>query len=220
MAKKSFLVIGLGRLGTSLALTLSKMGHDVLAVDRNEEHVSAIADHVTHSMIADASEERVLKQLGVSNFDCVVVAVGDDLRSSILTTVLCKEQGAKRVISKAYDDLHAKLLVKTGADKVIMPERETGVRLAHALANESVLDIIELSQEYSITEMRVPQEWVDKSLQELDVRARYKVSVIAVKRGESMNVAVGAGYTLREGDEIIMLGANDCLQRVEALGAK
>ncbi len=217
MAKKSFLIIGLGRFGTSLATHLAVLGHEVMAVDRNEENVSAIADIVTHSLIADASEERVLQQLGISNFDCIVIAVGDDLRSSILTCVLCKERGAKRVIAKAYDDLHAKLLLKTGADKVVMPERETGIRLAHSLSNDGVLDFIGLSENCSISEINVPAGWVGKNIRDLDVRARYRVSIIAIRKDDEVIVAIDPMYVLESDDILIIIGYNEDLKKVEDL---
>lgn len=217
MAKKSFAVIGVGRFGGSLALTLTKMGYDVLAIDCDEECISNIADHVTHALVADASEERTLRQLGVSNFDCIIIAMADDLRASILTTVLCKELGAKRVIAKAYDDLHAKLLIKTGADKIIMPERETGVRLAHALVSDSVLDYIELSPDYSITEIRVPRHWIHKTILQNNVRARYRVSIIAIRRDNKVDVSIDADFMLKEGDVLVMIGSNENLKRIEEL---
>jgi len=215
MAKKSFAVIGTGRFGSSLARTLYQMGHDVLVLDRDEECISHIADDVTHAVVGDAADERTLIHLGISNFDCVIIAIADDLRSSILATVLCKEQGAKRIIAKAFDDLHAKLLMKTGADKIVMPERETGARLAHALVSDNVLDFIELSKDYSITEIRVPTDWIDKTIVQVNVRAKYKVSIIAVRRDGEVHIAMDANFTFREGDVLVMLGANENLEKIK-----
>ena len=130
---KSFAVIGIGRFGASVAQTLCTLGHEVLAIDRDETRIAAIADLVTHAVVADTTDERALKRIGVRNFDCIIISVGDDIRTSILTTVLVKEQGAQYVIAKASDRLHARLLEKTGADKVVLPEHEAGVRLALSL---------------------------------------------------------------------------------------
>jgi len=217
MKKKSFLVAGLGRFGTSLALSLAEMGHDVLALDRDEERVATVADRVTHAMVADLSEERVAAQLGIASFDCVVVAIGDDLTASVLITILCKEQGARRIVAKAYDDIHAKLLQKIGADEIIQPERDSGLRLARMLSNEDVLGFIEISQTHSITEMRTPGEWVGKSIQALDIRANYHVNVIAVQRGTQMLVSLDSGFVFQAEDELVILGENRWLAEMERL---
>ena len=129
---KSFAVIGIGRFGTSVALTLSLMGHEVLAVDTSAAAIDSIADRVTHAIVADATDERVLRRIGIAEFDAVVISVAADIRASILTAMLSKELGAKRVVAKAADDLHAKLLIKAGADQVVQPERDSGVRLLYA----------------------------------------------------------------------------------------
>lgn len=215
--KKSFLIIGMGRFGASVARTLSELEQEVMIVDKNEEFVSGLADVVTNALIADASEERVLQQLGVSNFDCVVIAMGDDLRASVLTTVVCKEQGAKKIVAKAYDSLHAKVLLKTGADVAILPERESGRRLAHSLVHTSVLEYIELSDTYSISEMRLPAQWAGKSLRELDVRAKYQVSILAVKRKGKLELTLDAGFFLHEGDLLVVLGENVHLSALEKI---
>ena len=159
---KSFAVIGIGRFGESVAQTLCTLGHEVLAVDRDEARIAAVADHVTHAVVADTTDERALKRIGVRNFDCVIISVGDDIRASILTTVLAKEQGAQLVIAKASDKLHARLLEKTGADKVVLPEHEAGVRLARSLVSGSIIDYLDLSDKYSINETLIPAAWVGK----------------------------------------------------------
>jgi len=218
MAKtKSFLVIGLGRFGRSIALELEKMGHEVMGVDRKEDAVREVADLLTHAAQLDTTDERAVSQLGVRNFDAVVVAAATDLRASILTTVLCKEMGAKKVICKASDELHAKLLKKVGADMVIQPERETGSRLAHSLVSDNVLDFLELSEEYSISEMKLPIVWQDKTLLELNIRANYGVSIIAIRREEDILLALDAHMRLCAGDVLVLVGANRDLERVEAL---
>ncbi|HQQ40048.1 MAG TPA: TrkA family potassium uptake protein, partial [Clostridia bacterium] len=147
---KSFIIIGLGRFGTSTARMLTTLGHEVLVVDKRADRVNGIKDSVMHAVQADATDERALSQLGVRNFDTVVICIGDDIRASILTTVLCREMGAKKIVAKAQDDLHQKLLIKTGADRVVQPEHDGGIRLARSLVAEGVLDSLDLSDEYCI----------------------------------------------------------------------
>lgn len=212
---KSIAVIGMGRFGTSTALTLTELGHEVLAVDRDEERINLIKDRVLHAVAADSTDERVLTQLGIRNFDCVVVCVGNDLRASILTTVLCRELGAKEIIAKAQDELHAKLLLKTGADRVVQPEHDGGIRLARSLASESVIDSLDLSEKYSINEIHVPHSWIGKSLIGLNVRARFGVSVIAVRRDNDLHVNVNPGEPFRPEDTLFILGDNKSLERIE-----
>lgn len=214
MMSKSFVVIGMGRFGTSLARELCAAGCEVLAVDSDASRVSAVMDSVTHAVQADTTDERAIKQLGVRNFDAVIISVGDDIRTSILTTVLCKEQGAQYIICKASDDLHKKLLLKTGADKVLQPEREGGERLARSLVNDSIVDYLDLSDEYSIAETHLPAEWVGRSLKDIDVRRNYEVSVIAIRRGGSIIVSINPDEPMQAEDMLVMIGANAKLEKV------
>lgn len=211
---KSFAVIGIGRFGASVAQTLCTLGHEVLAIDRDETRIAAIADLVTHAVVADTTDERALKRIGVRNFDCIIISVGDDIRTSILTTVLVKEQGAQYVIAKASDRLHARLLEKTGADKVVLPEHEAGVRLARSLVSGSIIDYLDLSDEYSINETLIPTPWVGKTLVELNVRNRFGVSVIAIRRGEDILVTLDPKAPLHTGDVLVMIGSNESLTRI------
>lgn len=211
---KTFAVIGLGRFGTSVAETLCNLGHEVLAVDRNESRIAAIADSVTHAVVADTTDERALKRLGIRNFDCVILSVGDDIRASILSTVLMKEQGAQYLVAKASDALHARLLEKTGADKVVLPEYEAGVRLARSLVSGSIIDYLDLSDAYSITETRIPEKWAGKTLLELNVRRNYDVSVIAIRRGEEILVTLDPKAPLESEDILVMIGTNEGLSRI------
>ena len=214
---KNFAVIGLGRFGTSVARALCDYGHEVLAVDISPSRVELIKDDVTHAVEADTTDERALAQLGIRNYDCVVVSVGVDIRASILTTVLCKEQGAKYIVAKASDPLHAKLLIKTGADKVILPEHESALRLARTLVSTDILDYLELSDEYSVTETRIPTGWVGKSLVELNVRREYGASVIAIQRAGSVLVTFDPAAPLEAGDVLVIIGANSDLDRIAGL---
>ena len=214
---KSFAVIGIGRFGTSVALTLSLMGHEVLAVDTSAAAIDSIADRVTHAIVADATDERVLRRIGIAEFDAVVISVAADIRASILTAMLSKELGAKRVVAKAADDLHAKLLIKAGANQVVQPERDSGVRLARSIAVDSVLDYFALTDDVSINELRLPYSWAGKSLVQLGIRTRYGVSVIAIKRGEKMIVAIDPNSALEQGDVLVLLGSNHELEKLASI---
>ena len=173
MSKRQFIVIGLGRFGTSVAETLYSLGNDVLAVDFDEDVVQNISDKVTHAVQVDANDENSLRALGIRNFDCAVISIGTNIQSSILATLLVKELGVKYVITKATNALHAKVLYKIGANRVVFPERDMGVRVAHNLVSSNILDYIELSPDYSIAEVISPEEWHNKTLE----RIKYKSSV-------------------------------------------
>ena len=213
---KTFVVIGLGRFGTAVATELCTLGHEVLAVDGREENVQAAADKVTHAVMGDARDPAVLKALGVRNYDCAIVAVGDDVGNSALITLNLKEIGVKEVIAKAQSHVHRKVLEKIGADLVIFPEQEMAIRLARSLANGDILNFIELSDEFSIVERLVPADWVGRSILELDIRARWKVTVIAVRRGERMVISPGRDYVFQEQDDcMVVLGSNADIDRLE-----
>lgn len=211
---KSFLVIGLGRFGTSTARMLTTLGHEVMAVDKRADRVNAIKDNVLHVVQADTTDERMVSQLGVRNFDAVVICVGGDVRSSVLTTVLCREMGAKKIVSKAQDDLHQKLLIKTGADRVVQPEHDGGIRLARSLVAEGVLDSLDLSEEYSISEIQVPKSWVGKSLVGLNVRSTFGVSIIAIRRDGNVTVNIDPGELFHDHDSIYVLGDNASIEKL------
>ncbi|GJM78680.1 potassium transporter Trk [Paenibacillus sp. HMSSN-139] len=170
MKTQQFVVIGLGRFGSSLALELMDLGYEVLGIDRNEELVEEMSDQLTHAVVADATDEEVLKSLGVRNFDCGIVAIGNDIQMSILAAILLKDLGIKTVVAKAISVLHGRALEKLGVDRVIYPERDMGIRVAHQLVTPNLLDYIELSKEYSIVEMNVPACLNQKSLGDLNPR--------------------------------------------------
>ena len=213
---KSFLIIGMGRFGASLAAELCSLGHEVLAVDLEPDRVQAVADQVTHSAVGDARDPEVLRSLGARNFDCAVVACGTDLGSSTLITLNLKELGGPRVVGKANSLVHSKVLEKIGADLVVFPEQEEALRLARRLADGDILNFIELSDEYSIVERLIPPEWVGRSIVELDIRARWKLTVIAVRQGEKMTIAPSRDFVFRdEGDCAVVLGRNEDIERLE-----
>ncbi len=212
--KKQFVVIGLGRFGSSLAKTLYSLGHEVLAVDENEETVQEIVEHVTHAVQADATDESSLNALGIRNFDVAVIAIGNDMQASILVTLMMKELGLKYVISKAMNDLHAKVLYKIGADRVVFPEREMGVKIANNLISSNILEYIELSDDYSIVETQTLSEWIGKNLVEINMRAKFGVNVMAIKRNSKINISPKADDIIEEGDTLIVVGKNDDLSRL------
>lgn len=210
---KSFIIIGLGRFGQSTARMLTTLGHEVLAVDKRADRVSAVKDSVLHAVQADTTDERAVAQLGIRNFDCVVICIGDDIRASVLATVLCREMGAKKIVAKAQDDLHQKLLIKTGADRVVQPEHDGGIRLARSLVSDGVLDALDLSEEYSIHEVVVPRDWVGHSLAQIDVRNRYGVSIIALRRDGHVTVNINPNDPFHKDDSIYLLGDDASLDR-------
>lgn len=214
MAKKQYAVIGLGRFGQSVALTLSSLGHDVLAIDSNEQLVQEVADDVTHAVQVDARDEAALKQLGIRNFDVVVVAISQDIESSILITVTLKDLGVNTVVAKAQNALHGKVLEKVGADKIVFPEKDMGVRLAHNLVSPNILDFIVLHPDYSIMEVVAPRSFVNKTLGQLNLRAKHNLSVLAIKKGDTVVVAPGADAKVEENDAIIAVGRNEVLDRL------
>lgn len=216
---KTFLVVGLGRFGTALANELCVLGNEVLAIDSREERVQAISSQVTHAVTADARDQEVLRELAVRNFDCAIVAIGNDIGTSALITLNLKELGVEKVIAKASSHTHRKVLEKIGADRVVFPEHEMGNKLAHALSSSNVLNFIELSEEASIVEVPTPQSWVGKTLRELDVRNAYGVNVIALRRGpkQKLTIAPGGNVPLEPTDVVIVLGLDKNVNRVQNL---
>ncbi|MDF2532765.1 MAG: ktrC1 [Clostridia bacterium] len=214
---KQFIVIGIGRFGSALAQRLYNLGHEVLAIDTNEEEIQKISDKVTHAVTADASDESVLKSLGVRNFDVAIVAIGSDIQSSIITTLMLKDMGVKYVVAKAQNDLHAKVLYKIGADRVVFPERDMGERVAHNLIATNILEFIELSPEYSIIEFTVPQNWIGKNLRDLNLRVKYGVNVVALKsiNNDKINAAPMADNEIKDDTVLVVIGSNEDLKRLE-----
>ena len=214
---KYCVVIGLGRFGSEVARELCRQGCQVLAMDVNQELVSQIANDVTHAVVGDGQDKGVLRALGVREFDCGVIAIGDDLAASVLVTMNLKELGVAQVICKAHDETHRRVLEKLGADRVVIPEQEQGARLARSLSSRNVLDYIELSQEYGIIEIPVPGSWRDKSLKELNVRAALGLNILAIRRGGQINVSPGADFIFEQQDVVVVLGDSTALKKVEKL---
>lgn len=204
--RKQFVVIGLGRFGTSVAKTLTALGHEVLALDKNEHAVHEIMNDVTQAVQADGREEETLRALGVRNLDVAVVAMGDDLEANILITLMLKEMGVPYVVAKAQTAQHGKVLEKIGADKIVYPEKDMGIRLANNLIRTNIMDFIELSLDYSIFEIIAPAKFVNQSIGALNLLAVYKINVVAIKRGiDQIIIAPGADAVIEEKDVLVIV---------------
>ncbi|APM39725.1 potassium channel family protein [Clostridium kluyveri] len=215
MKKKQYLVVGLGRFGKSIARTLYELGNDVLAVDSREDNVQDITPYVTQAVEADATEEENLKALGVNNFDVAIIGIGADIQSSVIVTLLLKEMGMKFVLAKANTDLHAKILYKIGADKVVFPEKDTAVRIAHNLVSNNMLDFIALSPEYRAAEILCIKKWIGKNLEQLNIRSKYGINIIMIKRGDNINVSPASDFVFLEGDIIVAIGGQKEIEKLE-----
>ncbi|HKL13672.1 MAG TPA: TrkA family potassium uptake protein [Halanaerobiales bacterium] len=211
---KQFIVVGLGRFGSSVAKTLTDNGHDVLAIDQDHQIIQDISNSVTHAVEADATDEEALKTLGVRNFDVAIVSIGDNLHANILCTLILKELGVPYVIVKAQDNLHGKVLTKVGADRVVYPERDMGERIAHNLISSNVLDYLEFAPDYSVVEIMASPNMIGKSLAELEFRSQFDVNVMAIKRGQHLNMSPGASDKILENDTLIVMGKNENLDKV------
>jgi len=214
---KTFAVIGLGRFGSSLAITLCRMGHEVLAIDEDEKKVEEIIEFVTHAVQADAKDENTLTELGIRNFDAVIVSIGEDIQASIWVTVTLKEMGVKKVVAKAQTELHGKVLSRIGADKVVFPERDMGERVARALVSNNIMEQINLSPEHSIIEMMATQNFIDKTLQEIALGREFGITVLAIRRGNDILISPNAATEIQKGDVLVIVGRNEQLEKMENL---
>ena len=216
MKAKQFLVLGLGRFGTSVARTLCELGQEVLAVDTDEHLVETIAPHVTQAIQLDATDEDALASLEVQSFDVAIVSIGQNTRDSILVSVLLKELGVPYLVAKANDELHAKVLRKIGVDRVVFPERDMGARIARSLLTPNVLELMELTGDYQIIEIRVPAKWVGNSIIDLNVRRRYGLNILAIHRGERFLVSPAPDMLFEQGDTVLVMGRKDDIERLES----
>ena len=206
---KSILIIGLGRFGRHLCRKFMALGNEVMIVDRNEAVVSELAGEVTGAQIADCTEEAVLRQLGVHNFDLCVVCIGSDFASSLLITSMLHDLGARYIVAKASQDVHAKLLLRNGADEVAYPERDSAERTAARLSAQNVFDYIELTDEYSIYEIPPLSSWVGRSVREIDVRNKHHINILAVKDESGLRPMPGADDRVTGREHILALAAQD-----------
>lgn len=227
---KQFVVIGLGRFGSSIARALSTRKFEVLAIDKNEAQVKAMEGVVSQAVVMDATDERSLRELGVGEFDTAIVSMGDTIEASIMITLVLKELGVKQVIVKAKSELHAKVLKKVGADRITFPEREMADRLAESLASPRIFDFIEVSETYEIVEMAAPKKFANKTLGDIKLRDKYQVSAVAIKRKvpysmpdgstdfkEEIIVGPGGSDEIISGDVLILLGSNEDIDKIKNL---
>ncbi len=223
MKRRTFAVIGLGRFGAAMAATLTELGQDVIGIDSNEERVQEMADHVLQAVQLDAVDERALRAAGIQDVDVAVVSIGENIESSLLVVMQVKELGVGEIIAKAVTPLHGRILKKLGVTRVIYPDREMAIRMAHSLVVPNVTDYIELSRDFSIVELPAPADWVGRSLKDLALRPKYGLTLIAIKRksptgdGEITNVAPTADDLIAAGDTLALLGDNDRLAQLDRL---
>jgi len=213
--KKQVLILGLGRFGFSLATTLFNMGHDVMAIDDDEKSVQNVASHITHAIQADATDETVLKELGVTSFDVAIVTMGEAIQSSVLCTILLKKLGVPYVIARAENELHGSILEKIGADKVVYPEREMGTMLAHGLTLSDVDDYIPVATNYGVSKLRALPYFVGKTLSELELgrKGKWGLAVLLIKRGKEVIVTPDMEEKVKEEDVLILSGSDEKLEQ-------
>lgn len=210
---KSILLIGLGRFGRHIAIRLNELGHDVMAVDRNESRINDILPYVTGAQIGDTSSEAFLKSLGVDNYDVCIVAIGKDFQSSLETTSYLHEMGAKMVVSRAETDVQEKFLLRNGANEVIYPEKQVAYWSAIRYSSDHILDYVEIDDESGIFEVTIPDEWIGKSVAELDLRKRFNVNIIGFKRNEKINYTVSPDKTMRTDETMLVIGNHKEIQK-------
>lgn len=210
---KSILLIGLGRFGRHVAIKLQELGHEVMAIDNQEHRIDAALPYVTNAQIGDSTDEEFLTSLGVRNFDVCIVAIGDDFQSSLETTSLLKELGAKMVVSRAARDVHAKFLLRNGADEVVYPEKQLAAWTAIRYSSDHIFDYIELSGGYSIFEVSIPDSWIGKSIAQLDVRRNYNINIMALKRDGNVDMNITPDMVLNSDETLLVLGKNKDIQK-------
>ena len=223
MAKRTFVVIGLGRFGSAMASTLVELGQEVIGIDSSEDRVTAMADLVSQAIQLDAIDAKALRAAGVPDVDVAVISIGENIESSLLVVMQVKDLGVETIIAKAVTPLHGRILERLGVTRVIYPERDMAIRVAHSLVVPNVTDYIELSKDFSIVELPAPADWAGKSLKELALRPRFGLTLIAIKRqsatgdGEITNVAPSADDLVQPGDLLALLGDNDRLAQLDQL---
>ena len=211
---KSILLVGLGRFGRHIAEKLYELDHQVMAIDRKEERVDAVMPFVTNGQIGDSTNEDFLMSLGICNFDVCIVAIGDDFQSSLETTSLLKEMGAKLVVSRAAGDVQAKFLLRNGADEIVYPERQLANWTAIRYSSDHIFDYIELDEEHAIFEIQVPKEWIGKTVGELDIRKKYNINIMALKQEGKLELSITPDTSIAEGQTMLVLGRNKEVQKV------
>jgi trk system potassium uptake protein TrkA len=224
--RKQFGVIGLGRFGSAMATTLAELGHDVIGIDGDEGRVQQLADVIAHAIQLDATDEKALRAAGIQDVDVAVVSIGENIESSLLVVMQLRELGIETIVAKAVTPLHGRILEKLGVSRVIFPEREMAMRVAHSLVMPNVIDYIELSRDFSIVEVPAPDAFVGRSLKQLELRPRLGLTLIAIKRRAETggaivtNIAPSADETIRAGDILALLGSNERLNQLDQLLAR
>lgn len=210
---KSILLIGLGRFGRHIAIKLDELHHQVMAVDKEDTRVDAVLPFVTNAQIGDATNEDFLSSLGVGNFDVCIVAIGDNFQNSLEVTSLLKELGARMVVSRAARDVHAKFLLRNGADEIVYPERQVADMVAIRYSADHIFDYIELDEEHAIFEISIPEEWIGKTIGQLDIRKKYNVNIMALKTNDIMNLKISSDTQLLKGSTMLVLGETKHIQK-------
>lgn len=215
MANKTYAVFGLGRYGTAVAKELANNGAEVLAVDIDEERVNNAITEIPYCKCADVTDPEVLKQLDISNIDVVIISMATDLEASVMSTLLCKEMGVKTVISKCSSEMNSKILSKVGADKVIFPEQESGIRLAKNLLSSGFVDILEITNDVSMVELEVRPEWENKSLLELDLRKKYSINIVSIIENGKASVNIDPEMPLKKSMRLIVIADTSKLRKLK-----
>ncbi len=210
---KSILLIGLGRFGRHIALKLGELNHQVMAIDKLEERVDAVLPFVTNAQIGDSTSEEFLEGLGVRNYDVCIVTIGGDFQSSLETTSLLKELGARMVVSRAERDVQAKFLLRNGADEVVYPEKQIASWTAIRYTSDHILDYIEIDNDYAIFEVKIPENWIGKTIGEIDIRKKYKINIMALKSGGKINLTIHSDTVLESGQTMLVLGDHKDIQK-------
>ena len=210
---KSILLIGLGRFGRHIAMKLDELHHQVMAVDKEDTRVDAVLPFVTNAQIGDATNEDFLSSLGVGNFDVCIVAIGDNFQNSLEVTSLLKELGARMVVSRAARDVHAKFLLRNGADEIVYPERQLADWVAIRYSADHILDYIELDEEHAIFEISIPEEWIGKTIGQLDIRKKYDINIMALKTNDIMNLEISSDTQLLKDSTMLVLGETKHIQK-------
>lgn len=210
---KSILLIGLGRFGKNIALKLHELGHEVMAVDKKEERVEEVLPYVTNAQIGDSMNELFLQSLGVDNYDVCIVAIGNDFQSSLETTSLLKELGAKKVVSRAARDVQAKFLLRNGADEIVYPEKQLAAWTAIRYSSDHIFDYIELAGDYAIFEIEIPFSWIGRSVGEINIRQKYNINIMALKRDNKMELTITSNTYFKKGDAMLVLGKYKDIQK-------
>ena len=210
---KSILLIGLGRFGKHIAVKLHELNHEVMAIDKNEERVDEVLPYVTNAQNGDSMKEEFLRSLGVGNYDVCIVAIGNDFQGSLETTSLLKELGAKKVVARAARDIQAKFLLRNGADEIVYPEKQLANWTAIRYTSDHIFDYIELDEEHAIFEIEVPMNWISKSIGEIDIRRRYNINIMAIKKKGKLEMAISPDTRLEEDEALLVLGRHKDIQK-------